>query len=158
MWGWCRGRVFSEFGVEVACVDTDEAKIARLERGEMPIYEPGLAGLVAANVAAGGCRSRASSGRRSVARRRSSPSARRRGAAMDTPISAMSSPPSGESRGRWPESPGYTVVVTKSTMAVGTGRQIAAILSRLCPGERRSSTSCAPTALLSAPRRSALEP
>jgi UDPglucose 6-dehydrogenase len=44
---------FSEFGVEVACVDSDEAKIAQLERGEMPIYEPGLAGLVAANVAAG---------------------------------------------------------------------------------------------------------
>src|SRR6516225_6109361 len=51
--GLVSGVCFSEFGVEVTCVDTDAAKIARLERGEMPIYEPGLAGLVAANVAAG---------------------------------------------------------------------------------------------------------
>ena len=51
--GLVSGACFSEFGVEVACVDTDEAKIAQLERGEMPIYEPGLARLVEANVAAG---------------------------------------------------------------------------------------------------------
>ena len=51
--GLVSGACFSEFGVEVSCVDTDATKIARLERGEMPIYEPGLAGLVAANVAAG---------------------------------------------------------------------------------------------------------
>ena len=33
---------FSEFGVDVVCVDKDEAKIARLRQGEIPIYEPGL--------------------------------------------------------------------------------------------------------------------
>jgi UDPglucose 6-dehydrogenase len=51
--GLVSGACFSEFGVSVSCVDQDAAKIAGLRRGEMPIYEPGLAGLVAANVAAG---------------------------------------------------------------------------------------------------------
>jgi len=51
--GLVSGACFSEFGVSVVCVDQDEAKIARLRRGEMPIYEPGLEALVAANTAAG---------------------------------------------------------------------------------------------------------
>src|SRR5205814_161732 len=51
--GLVSGACFSEFGVSVTCVDTDAAKIARLRRGEMPIYEPGLEALVAANTAAG---------------------------------------------------------------------------------------------------------
>src|SRR6516164_9645284 len=51
--GLVSGACFSEFGVSVVCVDKEEAKIARLRRGEMPIYEPGLESLVAANVAAG---------------------------------------------------------------------------------------------------------
>src|ERR1700741_4625758 len=50
--GLVSGACFSEFGVEVVCVDLDEGKIARLKRGEMPIYEPGLDQLVASNVAA----------------------------------------------------------------------------------------------------------
>ena len=44
---------FSEFGWQVKCVDKDEAKVAELVRGEMPIYEPGLEDLVARNVASG---------------------------------------------------------------------------------------------------------
>src|SRR6516165_5439845 len=51
--GLVSGACFSEFGVAVSCVDQDAAKIAGLQRGEMPIYEPGLAALVAANAAAG---------------------------------------------------------------------------------------------------------
>src|SRR5258708_28818992 len=51
--GLVSGACFSEFGVSVTCVDTDAAKIAGLRRGEMPIYEPGLEALVAANTAAG---------------------------------------------------------------------------------------------------------
>ncbi len=44
---------FSEFGVQVVCVDKDKKKIDALERGEIPIYEPGLDELVARNVKAG---------------------------------------------------------------------------------------------------------
>jgi len=51
--GLVSGACFSEFGVSVTCVDMDSAKIARLRRGEMPIYEPGLESLVTANMAAG---------------------------------------------------------------------------------------------------------
>ena len=51
--GLVSGACFSEFGVSVTCVDKDAGKIARLLRGEMPIYEPGLDQLVASNVAAG---------------------------------------------------------------------------------------------------------
>lgn len=51
--GLVTGTCFSEFGVKVTCVDKDENKIAGLNRGEMPIFEPGLKRLVESNVAAG---------------------------------------------------------------------------------------------------------
>jgi UDPglucose 6-dehydrogenase len=51
--GLVSGACFSEFGVEVTCVDQDVGKIARLQRNEMPIFEPGLDALVARNAAAG---------------------------------------------------------------------------------------------------------
>jgi UDPglucose 6-dehydrogenase len=51
--GLVSGACFSDFGHEVICVDKDETKIASLERGVMPIYEPGLDALVATNVRAG---------------------------------------------------------------------------------------------------------
>jgi len=51
--GLVSGACFSEFGVNVTCVDKEADKIERLSRGEMPIYEPGLDQLVASNTAAG---------------------------------------------------------------------------------------------------------
>jgi UDPglucose 6-dehydrogenase len=48
--GLVSGACFADFGHHVACVDRDVDKIARLRRGEMPIFEPGLADLVASNV------------------------------------------------------------------------------------------------------------
>ncbi|HEV2765006.1 MAG TPA: UDP-glucose/GDP-mannose dehydrogenase family protein, partial [Pyrinomonadaceae bacterium] len=51
--GLVTGACFAEFGVEVTCVDVDAGKIARLEEGVMPIYEPGLDQLVAKNSQSG---------------------------------------------------------------------------------------------------------
>jgi len=51
--GLVSGACFAELGHQVLCVDRDEAKIATLRRGQMPIYEPGLDELVARNAAAG---------------------------------------------------------------------------------------------------------
>ncbi len=51
--GLVSGACFADFGHEVVCIDKDDSKIARLKDGIMPIYEPGLDGLVASNVAAG---------------------------------------------------------------------------------------------------------
>ena len=51
--GLVSGACFSEFGVDVVCVDKDEGKIERLDQGIMPIFEPGLEDLVVNNVKAG---------------------------------------------------------------------------------------------------------
>ncbi len=51
--GLVSGVCFSEFGLDVVCVDKDADKIARLNRGEVPLYEPGLHDLMAANVKGG---------------------------------------------------------------------------------------------------------
>ena len=51
--GLVSGACFADFGHYVTCIDKDADKIAALQRGEIPIYEPGLNELVASNVAAG---------------------------------------------------------------------------------------------------------
>ena len=51
--GLVSGACFSEFGVDVVCVDRDADKIDRLKRGEIPIFEPGLDDLVKNNADAG---------------------------------------------------------------------------------------------------------
>jgi UDPglucose 6-dehydrogenase len=51
--GLVSGACFADFGHDVVCIDKDPAKIDSLKAGVMPIYEPGLAELVAGNVKAG---------------------------------------------------------------------------------------------------------
>jgi UDPglucose 6-dehydrogenase len=48
--GLVTGVVFADLGNDVVCVDKDDAKVARLRAGDMPIYEPGLEELVLRNV------------------------------------------------------------------------------------------------------------
>ena len=47
--GLVTGACFSEFGVDVTCVDVDESKIDKLNNGQIPIYEPGLDQIVERN-------------------------------------------------------------------------------------------------------------
>ena len=51
--GLVSGACFSQFGIDVTCVDMDERKIASLKQGQIPIYEPGLEEMVARNRAEG---------------------------------------------------------------------------------------------------------
>ena len=129
--GLVSGACFSAFGVEVVCVDNDAAKIARLEGGEMPIYEPGLEALVAENVADGRLffttdLGAAVDGAEAVFIAVGTPSRRGDGHADLTHVFAAA-----EEIGRALSD--YSVVVTKSTVPVGTGRRVAAILERIRP-------------------------
>jgi UDPglucose 6-dehydrogenase len=121
--GLVSGACFSEFGVEVICVDKDEGKIARLKRGEIPIYEPGLEQLVAANVKAGRLSfttdlKQAVPGADAVFIAVGTPSRRGDGHADLSYVYGAA-----EEVAR--ALTGYAVVVTKSTVPVGTGRDVA---------------------------------
>ncbi len=119
--GLVSGACFSEFGVPVVCVDKDEDKIARLRRGEMPIYEPGLEALVAANAAAG---------RLSFT---TDLAVAVKGA--DAVFIAVAAEEIGRAlaENQVNNPAAYAVVVTKSTVPVGTGRQVLEILRRTRP-------------------------
>jgi UDPglucose 6-dehydrogenase len=124
--GLVSGACFSEFGVSVSCVDQDAAKIACLQRGEVPIYEPGLAALVAGNMAAGRLSfttdlATAMAGVDAVFIAVGTPSRRGDGHADLSYVFAAAS-----AIGRALSGP--AVVVTKSTVPVGTGYQVAEIL------------------------------
>jgi len=129
--GLVSGACFSEFGIDVVCVDKDDDKINRLNRGEIPIYEPGLDQLVArsrdegrlsfstdlAAAVAGadavfiavGTPSRRGDGHADLGFVHQA--AREIAAAMD----------------------GYTVIVTKSTVPVGTGAEVTKIIREARP-------------------------
>jgi UDPglucose 6-dehydrogenase len=129
--GLVSGACFSEFGVEVACVDQDHAKITRLQQGRMPIFEPGLEALVDKNAAAGRLSfttdlASAVTGAEAVFIAVGTPSRRGDGHADLSYVRAAA-----EQIGR--ALTGYTVVVTKSTVPVGTGREVAEILLRMRP-------------------------
>ncbi len=124
--GLVTGACFAEFGVEVTCVDTDEDKIARLEAGRIPIYEPGLEEIVRRQCAAG---------------RLSFTTDVRSGIQSSLVIFiAVPTPPQSDgstdlsfvdevARTIGEHINGYKVVVTKSTVPVGTAERLRRIIA-----------------------------
>ena len=127
--GLVTGACFSEFGHDVTCIDRDEARIKKLNAGDMPIYEPGLEELVAGSVKSG--RLSFATGLEDAVK----------GAdavfiAVDTPNSEGNGDADLGNVFAVAEKiaaalDGYTVVVTKSTVPVGTGREVEKIIRGL---------------------------
>ncbi len=129
--GLVTGTCMSEFGFDVVCVDKDAAKIAALKDGEIPIFEPGLADLVQTN---------AESGRLTF-----STDLATSVADADAVFIAVGTPSRhgdgfadlsyvyAAAEELAPALRGYTVVVDKSTVPVGTGREVAGIIRKAAP-------------------------
>ena len=129
--GLVSGACFAEFGPHVTCVDLDEAKIQRLLAGEIPIYEPGLDDLVAKGIKTG--------------RLAFTTDLKTAVADADAVFIAVGTPSrrgDGHADLRYVEAAaaeiaramtGYTVVVTKSTVPVGTGRRVSEIIRETNP-------------------------
>jgi UDPglucose 6-dehydrogenase len=129
--GLVSGACFSEFGVEVVCVDKDEEKINKLKAGECPIYEPGLENLVANNVASKKLSfttdlTTGVKGADAVFIAVGTPS-RRGGGHADLSYVFGAAKEVAEAMD------GYTVIVTKSTVPVGTGREVKRIVAEARP-------------------------
>lgn len=125
--GLVTGACFAEFGVFVTCVDKDEKKIKSLRKGIVPFYEPGLDDLVQRNIKQGRLKFTTKIGE-----------------AVDDSLViliAVGTPPRGDGSVELKyidevaeelakHINGYKVIVTKSTVPVGTGKRIAKIISR----------------------------
>src|SRR3954453_13450684 len=129
--GLVSGACFSDFGHHVTCVDKDAEKIAALRRGEIPIFEPGLDALVASNVKAGRL-DFATDLAAPVAEADSvfiavgTPSRRGDGHADLTYVYAAAREIAAVLKG-------FTVVVTKSTVPVGTGDEVERLIGETNP-------------------------
>ena len=124
--GLVSGACFAKFGIDVTCVDKDEDKIKRLQKGEIPIYEPGLDELVAAGFASGSLKfttnlSASVATADAVFIAVGTPSRRGDGHADLSYVYAASAEIAEALQG-------YTVVVTKSTVPVGTGSEVEKIV------------------------------
>ncbi|MBM3581595.1 MAG: UDP-glucose/GDP-mannose dehydrogenase family protein, partial [Alphaproteobacteria bacterium] len=129
--GLVSGACFSEFGVEVVCFDKNGGKIADLRQGKMPIYETGLDELVARNVQAGRLSfstdlAAAVKGADAVFIAVGTPSRRGDGHADLSYVYAAA-------REVAAALTGYAVIVTKSTVPVGTGREVERIVREARP-------------------------
>src|SRR6185312_3772989 len=129
--GLVSGACFADFGHEVICVDRDKTKIAALERGEMPIYEPGLNDMVAVNARAGRLKfatelADAVAGADAVFIAVGTPSRRGDGFADLSFVYEAA-------REIAQTLEGFTVVITKSTVPVGTGDEVERIIHETRP-------------------------
>ncbi|MGR3465072.1 UDP-glucose dehydrogenase family protein [Limimaricola sp.] len=129
--GLVSGVCFSDFGHEVVCVDNNPDKIARLARGEVPIYEPGLDVLLAKNVEAGRLSFTddllaAVRGAEAVFIAVGTPTRRGDGHADLSYVMAAA-----EAIAKAAD--GYLVVITKSTVPVGANRQVKEVITGANP-------------------------
>ena len=129
--GLVSGACFADFGHVVTCIDKDPSKIERLERGEIPIFEPGLDDLVARNVREGRLfftldGAQAIKDADAVFIAVGTPTRRGDGHADLSYVHAAAEEIAGLIEN-------FTVVVTKSTVPVGTGDEVEAIIKRARP-------------------------
>ncbi|MEH6718483.1 MAG: UDP-glucose/GDP-mannose dehydrogenase family protein [Aurantimonas endophytica] len=129
--GLVSGACFADFGHEVVCIDKIAAKIESLERGEIPIFEPGLDQMVQSNLAAGRLRfttdfTNPVSEADVVFIAVGTPSRRGDGHADLSYVHAAAREIAGAMQG-------FTVVVTKSTVPVGTGDEVERIIRQENP-------------------------
>ncbi len=129
--GLVSGTCFAEFGHTVVCVDKDADKIERLKKGEVPIYEPGLEELLKRQIDSGRIEfttdiAQAVKGCEAVFIAVGTPSRRY---CRDADLSYVH----GAAREIAQNLEGYTVVVNKSTVPVGTGREVEAIIREEAP-------------------------
>jgi UDPglucose 6-dehydrogenase len=129
--GLVSGACFADFGHQVTCVDKDAGKVASLRRGEIPIFEPGLDALVASNVKAG---------RLDFTTDLSAPVAE-----ADAVFIAVGTPSRrgdghadltyvySAAREIAAALSGFTVVITKSTVPVGTGDEVERLIRETNP-------------------------
>jgi UDPglucose 6-dehydrogenase len=131
--GLVSGACIADFGHQVTCVDTDSAKISALNAGEVPIYEPGLSELVRSNVEQGRL-SFTTALNEAVAEADAvfiavgTPSRRGDGHADLSYVYAAARDIAAALRG-------FTVVITKSTVPVGTGDEVERVIRELRPGD-----------------------
>jgi len=129
--GLVSGVCFSDFGHDVVCVDKDESKIDRLKAGEVPIFEPGLDQLMAKNVEAGRLSfttdlSNAMEGVEAVFIAVGTPTRRGDGHADLSYVMAAAEEIASYAKD-------YIVIVTKSTVPVGTNRQVKQTVKKANP-------------------------
>ncbi|MDR9428259.1 MAG: UDP-glucose/GDP-mannose dehydrogenase family protein [Salibaculum sp.] len=129
--GLVSGVCFSDFGHEVVCVDRDAEKVARLTAGEVPIYEPGLDELIAKNAQAGRLSfttdlSEALDGADAAFIAVGTPTRRGDGHADLSYVMAVAEQIACTATG-------YLVIVTKSTVPVGTNRKVKQVVAKANP-------------------------
>ena len=129
--GLVTGACFSEFGANVTCVDKDVNKISTLKEGKIPIFEPGLEALVQSNVQSN--RLTFTTDLKTAVEKADAvfiavgtPSRRGDGHADLSFVFSAAEEIAHAMRN-------YTLIVTKSTVPVGTGRQVAEKIRRICP-------------------------
>jgi UDPglucose 6-dehydrogenase len=129
--GLVSGVCFSDFGHEVVCVDKDADKVARLKSGEVPIYEPGLDELIAKNTEAGRLSfttdlAEALEGAEAAFIAVGTPTRRGDGHADLTYVMAVAEEIAQTAKD-------YIVIVTKSTVPVGTNRKVKQVVQKANP-------------------------